>query len=140
MSAPAPEALAIREYELRLIRCTLTSNSRSQSQFPDRTISAVNDFDGIINNLILSIENGSYLEVLNSKASRLAFKLGDDWLSSFDNSIECADRVYSELLERVEAFINGSTVNDAERASRIILVMCIAVASFLSFTQSSITG
>ncbi|KAJ7957130.1 tetratricopeptide repeat protein 27-like [Quillaja saponaria] len=59
---------------------------------------------------------------------------------SYDNSVECADQVYSELLERIESFIKDTSENDAAILYRSILVMCIAIAAFLLFTQRNVIG
>lgn len=134
------EVLSIRAYELRLIRCTLVpfpSIHGPQSPPSDQA----HDLNALINHVLALIETGDYLQVFNSEASRLVFQLDDDSPFLFDNSLECADRLYSELLNRAESFIGDKSVNDAAaKASRMVLVMCIAVAAFLVFTQRSITG
>lgn len=143
MGTPEPEAepevLSIRSYELRLVRCTLLpfpSTSRPQPPPSDQA----HHLNALINNLLALIETGNYLQVFNSEASRLVFRLGDDSPFPFDNSLDCADRLYSELLKRAESFIEVDAANDAAKASRMLLVVCIAVAAFFGFTQYSITG
>ncbi|KAI4336436.1 hypothetical protein L6164_014965 [Bauhinia variegata] len=143
MSIPESGILAIRGYELCLIRCALTpspSGYRSQSQYSDQTFTAGDHIHGLTSDVLASIETGSYLEVLNSNASRFVFRISHDSPLSCSNSVDSADCVYSELLERVESFISDNSANDAEKACRVILVMCIAVAALLGFIQCNITG
>ncbi|KAK4256860.1 hypothetical protein QN277_006527 [Acacia crassicarpa] len=136
---PEEEALLNREYELRLIRCTLSS-SPSMSPPQSSPSDQAHNLNVLINHLLALIESGNYLQVLNSEASRLVFQLGGDSPFSLDESLDCADRIYSELLKRAESFIEVNSANGAAKASRIMLVMCIAVAALLGFSQYSITG
>ncbi|KAI9079748.1 hypothetical protein K1719_038369 [Acacia pycnantha] len=136
---PEEEALLNREYELRLIRCTISS-SASMSSPQSSPSDQVHNLNVLINHLLALIESGNYLQVLNSEASRLVFQLGGDLPFSLDDSFDCADRIYSELLKRAESFIEVNSANDAAKSSRIMLVMCIAVAALLGFSQCSITG
>ncbi|KAF3457759.1 hypothetical protein FNV43_RR02418 [Rhamnella rubrinervis] len=72
MSETAPEVEAIRAYELRLLRCTLPT---SPSDFLP---SNQNHLRLLINDLLVSIETGSYLQAIaSSEAARLVFKLTD---------------------------------------------------------------
>lgn len=141
MGTPEPEeeALLNREHELRLIRCTL---SPLPSMFPPQSSPSEKapNLDALINHLLALIESGNYFQVFNSQASRLVFQLGDESPFFLDDTIDCADRLYSELLKRAVSFIEVNSTNDAAKASRIMLVMCIAVAAFLGFSQCSITG
>ncbi|KAF3455579.1 hypothetical protein FNV43_RR00212 [Rhamnella rubrinervis] len=135
MSETAPEVEAIRAYELRLLRCTLPT---SPSDFLP---SNQNHLRLLINDLLVSIETGSYLQAIaSSEAARLVFKLTDsDSPLPLDDSPECADRVYSEFLSGIESFLSeGGDIHDT--ACRVMVVMCIAVAAFLVFTQCNMTG
>ncbi|KAK8993200.1 hypothetical protein V6N11_033303 [Hibiscus sabdariffa] len=42
--------------------------------------------------------------------------------------------------DRVESFINEPSIDDAEKACRVVLVVCIAVAALFWFTQCNLTG
>ncbi|KAG5035827.1 hypothetical protein JHK87_010737 [Glycine soja] len=130
MSTTKHDVIAFRGYELRLIRCTLTSSQPSDSRHERESL------DGLINDLLNSIERGNYAEALTSEpSSSLVFRLnGHDSLP-----LDAADRVYSELVHRAESFIRDAAAA-AEQRRRAILVMCIAVAAFLGFTQSNFTG
>jgi hypothetical protein len=122
-------ALLLRDYELRLLRCTFTSppsDAPTQPQPSDQTSS--------LHDLLYSIESGDYLRALSSDAARLLLKLADD------HSPDSADRVYSELLDRVDSFLVHESEDDEDKAFRVILVMCVAVAAFLAFTQCNMTG
>ncbi|KAM5554708.1 hypothetical protein ABKV19_022892 [Rosa sericea] len=80
--------------------------------------------------------SGRYLEALTSAdANRLVFKLTDP------HSLDDPDRVYSDLLRRVESFICEEAVDNGKgQAYRVVVVLCIAVAALLAFTQSNLTG
>ncbi|KAG2668551.1 hypothetical protein I3760_15G165800 [Carya illinoinensis] len=135
--------LLLREYELRLLRCTLASSLPDSSPQPphvpsDRTSS----LHALIKDILALIEAGDYLRALSSDAARLVFQLSGD---SYVDSVECADRVYSESLDRVESFIleeneSQEDERDKDKACRIVLVMCVAIAAFLGFTRCNLTG
>ncbi|KAH7557071.1 hypothetical protein JRO89_XS11G0041400 [Xanthoceras sorbifolium] len=132
----------LRRYELRLLRCAVAppaSDSHLQPQPSDDQTTPPSPLHSHINDLVTSIECGDYLLALSSDAARLVFHpLGLDDL--FD-SAESADRVYSELLDRVEAFIgNGAAAVDGDMDARVVFVMCLAVAALLWFTQCNMTG
>lgn len=124
------DIIGICGFELRLIRCTITFSQPSDSRHERESL------DGLINDLLNSIERGNYAEALTSEpSSSLVFRLnGHDSLP-----LDAADRVYSELVHRAESFIRDAAAA-AEQRRRAILVMCIAVAAFLGFTQSNFTG
>ncbi|KAK7350764.1 hypothetical protein VNO77_09697 [Canavalia gladiata] len=124
------EVAAIRDFELRLIRCTL---SPSQPSNPRHEFESL---DGIINDLLNSIERGNYIEALTFQpSSTLVFQLGND-----SPPLDTVDRFYSELVDRAESFIRDASSNAAEHARRVTLVLCIAVAAFLGFNQYNFTG
>ncbi|TKY73746.1 Tetratricopeptide repeat protein 27-like [Spatholobus suberectus] len=126
-----PELVAIRGHELRLIRCTLSPSQPSDPRHERESL------DGLINDLLNSIECGNYVEALTSKpSSTLVFQLGGhDSLP-----LDAADRVYFELVGRAESFVRDAASNAAQQRRRAMLVMCIAVAAFLGFTQCNFTG
>ncbi|KDP35721.1 hypothetical protein JCGZ_10493 [Jatropha curcas] len=130
----------LRGYELRLLRCTLGAPSSQPPSLSDAC--CLNDDNNIknlyllINRLLNLIETGNYLEALSSDAAKLVIHLPELPESS------SADQVYSKLVEGVQWFImsGGVEVDDGERACRMILVLCVAVAAFFFFTQCNITG
>ena len=90
----------------------------------------------LLNDLLSSIEAGDYLRALSSDAARLVLQqLADDESPS-------ADRVYSELLHRVVSFLVSESEDDEDKAYRalLVIVISIAVAAFLAFTQCNMTG
>lgn len=121
----------LRGYELRLLRCTLSPPpSDSPSPFPFFDIN--NNLHAHINDLLTCIEAGNYLQALSSPGAKLLVELSDLTLHS-------ADLFYSDL---VEQFLEKGTtsIDEEERACRVILVMCVAVAAFFCFIQCNITG
>ncbi|XP_057779413.1 uncharacterized protein LOC130997991 [Salvia miltiorrhiza] len=133
----ANDAVLLRSLELRLLRCSIPSNtpapppSRTQSspQFPH--------LHSLLNDVVILIESGEYLQaVASSSASQALF-------SSLQlDSLDSAQRFYSELLpECVSSFFNVSGSEDSvEKGYKALLVMAIAVASLLAFTQCNFTG
>ncbi|PON61878.1 N-terminal acetyltransferase A, auxiliary subunit [Parasponia andersonii] len=136
----------LRGYELRLLRCTLPppppSDSAPHSPPSDDVITtASHRLRSLITDLLVSIETGRYLQALRSPdAARLVFKLTDsDSAESIDDTVECAERVYSEFLNRVESFLSEGE-DDKGKSLRVVIVTSMAVAAFLGFTQSNMTG
>ncbi|CAI8599165.1 unnamed protein product [Vicia faba] len=131
MSNLEADVAAIRGHELRLIRCTLSPSPAT----PLNPESQNESTDGIINNLLASIESGNYAEALTSPSCRLIFQLSPN-----SPPPSSADTFYSELVDRAESFITDASVSPVEQARRSVLVLCIAVAAFLGFTQCNFTG
>ncbi|KAK2445164.1 Protein prenylyltransferase superfamily protein [Trifolium repens] len=132
MSNFEPEVAVTRRYELRLIRCTLTPSPET-TEFNSEL--QTESSDGLIKELLASIERGNYAEALTSQSSKLIFQLNHD-----SPPPESAEHFYSELVNRAESFITDASVSTVEQSHRAILVMCIAVAAFLGFTQCNFTG
>ncbi|GAV61758.1 TPR_11 domain-containing protein [Cephalotus follicularis] len=124
------EVEILRGYELRLLRCTF-SPPPSDHQIPSHHHHPLHSH---INHLLSFIEAGDYLQALSSDAARLLLH------STFSHFTDSADRVYSELIERVESFLVNDSVDDYEIACKVVLVMCLAIAAFLWFTQCNLTG
>ncbi|KAH8511472.1 hypothetical protein H0E87_008876 [Populus deltoides] len=128
-------AQILRGYELRLLRCTLTPPpppSDSPSPCPP---SDPNNLHSHINFLLTCIQSGNYLQALSSDSAKLVTAL-----TQLD-STKSPDRVYNELVERVEQFISdGGGGGDEEDGFRVILVICVAIAAFFCFIQGNITG
>ncbi|KAK4598899.1 hypothetical protein RGQ29_016089 [Quercus rubra] len=134
-------AVLLRGYELRLLRCTLPSSPPSDSPPPPpqpQPSDHHQTHSSLLNDLLSSIEAGDYLRALSSDAAALLLRpLSDDDSSSSSSS---ADRVYSELLRRVESFLVSEPEDDEDEAYKALLVVSIAVAAFLAFTQCNMTG
>ncbi|XP_024041254.1 uncharacterized protein LOC18045369 [Citrus clementina] len=132
----------LRGYELRLLRRTLApppSDLRIQSQLlNEESQCSLLPLHEHINSLIDSIESGHYLQALSSDAAKLVLDTLD--FVDLNDSAECADRVYSALLQRVEAFIVNDSENDVDKACRVILLMCLSIAALFWFTQCNVTG
>ncbi|GKV20826.1 hypothetical protein SLEP1_g30887 [Rubroshorea leprosula] len=131
---PGDNIELLRLYELRLLRCTLIPPPHSLSSDSNGSLPSLYSS---IDDILTSIESGNYLEALSSDSCRLVLQLPE-----FDvaDSPEVAEQVYSDLLLRVESFIVEGSVDDADRACRVLLVLCIAVAAFFWFLQWNITG
>ncbi|KAK9191297.1 hypothetical protein WN943_019909 [Citrus x changshan-huyou] len=132
----------LRGYELRLLRCTLApppSDLRIQSQpLNEESQCSLLPLHEHINSLIDSIESGHYLQALSSDAAKLVLDTLD--FVDLNDSADRADRVYSALLQRVEAFIVNDSENDVDKACRVILLMCLSIAALFWFTQCNVTG
>lgn len=137
MAAEEAQTAFLRHCELRLLRCSIPPPS------PTTTLHQLTDNDHthtivvFINDVVTSIEAGDYVGALTSAAARTIFKFAS--LSSVEVS---PDHFYSELvLERVDSFLfDEDSDNKIDIRYKAFLLMAIAVAAFLAFTQCSITG
>ncbi|GAB2268360.1 hypothetical protein Dimus_003325 [Dionaea muscipula] len=130
------ELKLLREYELRLLRCTLPSSPRLDSDRPPPSPPSTDAVHPLIHGIISSIETGNYLEALSSEAARTVFGFSESLLESVD-----ADQFYEEVESIVESFLLGSSgVGDGGLSSRAVLVMSIGVAALLAFVQCNMTG
>ncbi|KAH9771578.1 TPR REGION domain-containing protein [Citrus sinensis] len=142
-TSPVEKQLEIlRGYELRLLRCTLASPPSDlpiQSQpLNEESQCSLLPLHEHINSLIDSIDSCHYLQALYSDAAKLVLDTLD--FVDINDSAECPDRVYSELLQLVEAFIVNDSENDVDKACRAILLMCLSIAALFWFTQCNVTG
>ncbi|KAL9279752.1 putative tetratricopeptide-like helical domain superfamily, acetyltransferase A, auxiliary subunit [Arabidopsis thaliana] len=134
------EVEILRGYELRLLRCTVSfpqTGSPLESQPLDGTQSGTHPHDSLITSLLSSIEAGDYLGALSSEATKLI--LGDSELNLVD-TVDSAEQVYSELLDKVESFVVNDSSDEIDKARRAVLVMCLAIAAALWFTRCNLTG
>ncbi|CAE6127226.1 unnamed protein product [Arabidopsis arenosa] len=128
------ELETLRGYELRLLRCTV---SVPKSDPPLESQSGVHPHDSLIRSLLSSIEAGDYLGALASDATRLI--IGDSEFELVD-TVDSAERVYSELLDKVESFVLNESSDEIDKARRAVLVMCLAIAAAFWFTRCNLTG
>ncbi|VVB14893.1 unnamed protein product [Arabis nemorensis] len=128
------EVEILRGFELRLLRCTVSS---PPSDPPLESQSGTHPHDFLIRSILSSIEAGDYLGALASDATRVI--LGDSELELVD-SVDSAERVYSELLDKVESFVVTDSSDEVDKARRAVLVMCLAIASAFWFTRCNLTG
>lgn len=125
----------LRSLELRLLLCTIPSNN----PLPSTPLSeSTTPFLSIADDVVHSIESGCYVEALSSDAVRAVFDFSS--YGNFTDTVDSAQYFYSQLLgERVEFFID-SEGDEVEKCYRFFIVMAIAVAALLAFTQCNITG
>ncbi|CAN8299026.1 unnamed protein product [Cochlearia groenlandica] len=132
------ELRTLRGYELRLLLCTVSSPpSLSDPSAAESESGSHPQDDSLISSLVSSIEAGDYLGALNSEATRLI--LGDDSVFELVDSVDSAQRFYSEFLDKVESFLVSSN-QIIDKARRAILVLCLAIAASLWFTRCNLTG
>ena len=133
-------AMLLCGYELCLLRCTLTSSSPSDSPPLPPPQPQPSDHhqthSSLLNDFLSSIEFGDYLRALSSDAAALVLRQ----LSYDESSSSSADRVYSELLRGAESFLVLELEDDEDETYRALLVVSIAVAIFLAFTQCNMTA
>lgn len=137
MSELAPEIL--RAHELRLLRCTFSSPP-SDRPVASQNQTSRNHLHEPLDSFVSSIVAGDYRKALASDAARLVLGLVNQSPCQFTDSTECAERVYIELLERAEYFIFNESEKEEDKFYRLMVVICIAIASFLAFTQCNVTG
>ncbi|KAH1121378.1 hypothetical protein J1N35_004538 [Gossypium stocksii] len=137
MNMAEREIEILRGHELRLLRCTLCQSPSDPSSHlqPSGFAASLPPLHALISDFLTSVESGNYLGALSSDAARLVLASPDSDLSSHS-----PDRVYSDLLDRVESFINEPSIDDAEKACRVVLVVCVAVAALFWFIQCNLTG
>lgn len=126
----------LRSLELRLLRCTLPSDSTPSTSPPASDSNT--HLQPLIETVLQLIESGNYDQALSSDAAKLVFVFDSE--VQFADSAESAELFYTQLVPQcVEAFM-GSERDELEQCFKGFLVMVIAVAALLNFTQSNITG
>ncbi|CAI9108484.1 OLC1v1008082C1 [Oldenlandia corymbosa var. corymbosa] len=141
---PLPPPLRLlRSLELRLLRCTIPSDSPPSTSSPPHHPTTISHLQPLIETLLQFIESGNYIQALSSDAAKSVFKF-DGSEVQFADSAESAELFYSQLVPQcVDVFIVSETCDEnsqLEQCFRGFLVMAIGVAAFLAFTQSNITG
>ena len=130
----------LRSLELRLLRCTLPSDNPLPTFPPSDEVPP--NLQTLISDVVQLIESGNYVEALSSAAVKSIFSFNS--ATAFSSSADSAELFYSELVpQSVVVFVNGnsdSEIDELEKCFRAFLVMAIAVAALLAFTQSNVTG
>ncbi|CAL5417907.1 unnamed protein product [Camellia sinensis] len=139
MAAEEAQFDSLRLFELRLFRCSLPLPfPTSYEQSHDSNTDNARQLHSLIENVVTSIETGDYLRALSSDAARTIFKF-QDWSSS--PLLDCPDQFYSQLvLKNIELFLFDESEDDIDKSYKAFLLIAIAVAAFLAFTQCNITG
>ncbi|KAF5942686.1 hypothetical protein HYC85_020328 [Camellia sinensis] len=139
MAAEEAQFDSLRLFELRLLRCSLPLPfPTSYEQSHDSNTDNARQLHSLIENVVTSIETGDYLRALSSDAARTIFKF-QDWSSS--PLLDCPDQFYSQLvLKNIELFLFDESEDDIDKSYKAFLLIAIAVAAFLAFTQCNITG
>ncbi|XP_074269469.1 uncharacterized protein LOC141592626 [Silene latifolia] len=112
-------------YELRLLRCTLSPPPSNTAITTTTTIAA---YLPLIDEIITLIETGRYVDALSSTATRSVFRLADSFVSSTPTQF------YAELDRAVESFLIDRDDD------KVFLVVSVAVAALLAFLQCNFTG
>ncbi|XP_010456556.1 PREDICTED: tetratricopeptide repeat protein 27 homolog [Camelina sativa] len=127
------EVEILRGYELRLLRCTFSLPPPSDPPL-DESQSGIHPHETLISSLLSSIEAGDYLGALASDATKLI--LGDSEFELVD-TVDSAERFYSELLDKVESFVVNDSADEVDKARRAVLLMCLAIASAFCSTEGT---
>ncbi|KAG6422850.1 hypothetical protein SASPL_113232 [Salvia splendens] len=133
----ANDAVLLRSLELRLLRCSISSDAVELLHSPIEPSPQFPHLHSLLNDVVLLIESGEYRQALaSSSASEALFS------NPHLDSLDSAHRFYSELLpECVSSFLNVSGSEDSvELGYKALIVMAIAVASLLAFNQCNFTG
>ncbi|XP_020527481.1 tetratricopeptide repeat protein 27 homolog isoform X1 [Amborella trichopoda] len=138
----------LRDFELRLFRCSLSPASPSSSLSSSVCFSQPGPFQALLEHLVELIEKGSYSEALNSDASRFIF--GSLGAHRSDETRAGAENLFGEVERAVVNFLVGNeseawldalgSDDDPDKDIKGLLVMCIGIAALLVFTQCNLTG
>ncbi|MCD7466263.1 hypothetical protein HAX54_002811 [Datura stramonium] len=136
------ELSSLRALELRLLRCSIPSSSSPQST-PTTNFSHLHS---LIEQVLEFIELGQYTQALSSDGAKAIFSSQPPLHHKLNDSSESADFFYSEFVPQcVTLFLNTDGVEDSAPNSivklyKAVLVLAVAVAALLGFTQCNITG
>ncbi|XP_031123423.1 tetratricopeptide repeat protein 27 homolog [Ipomoea triloba] len=136
---------SIRASELRLLRCTLPSDHSPSSPEPP-TGSPFAHLHRLLDQVIELIESGQYIQALSSPAVLSVFSTSQ-FHPQFVDSGESAHQFYSEFVPGCVASFFNDTNGDGNledlslvNGFKALVVISIAVASFLAFVQCNTTG
>ncbi|KAH9317466.1 hypothetical protein KI387_019235, partial [Taxus chinensis] len=144
----------VKLYELRLLRCSLTSYPTLPWPADDQN---AENYTSLINIVVQHIEKGEYAEALHSEAARLVFNGTDN--DDYTDTKEGASEFYHRLEDRIAFFLRGSEVCSTESAwldfldsgkinsnfdsdapYRAVLAMSLGIAALSVFVQCNLTG
>ncbi|KAL3332013.1 hypothetical protein AABB24_032566 [Solanum stoloniferum] len=135
---------SLRVLELRLLRCSIPSSSTSSSHQSTPTTS-FSHLHTLIEQVLQFIESGQYTQALSSDGAKAIFT-SQQLNHKLNDSSESAESFYSEFVPQcVTLFLNANEVEDyapnsVAKLYKAVLVMAVAVAALLGFTQCNITG
>ncbi|XP_055822601.1 uncharacterized protein LOC129891315 [Solanum dulcamara] len=139
------ELSSLRALELRLLHCSLPSSSSSSHQ--STTATSFSHLHILIEQVLQFIESGQYTQALSSDGAKAIFTSQKvNHHHHLNDSSESAEFFYSEFVPQcVTLFLNANGVEDSGSNSvaklyKVVLVMAVAVAALLGFTQCNITG
>lgn len=134
---------SLRALELRLLHCSIPSSSSSHQSTPTTSFSHLHT---LIEQVLQFIESGQYTQALSSDGAKAIFTSQQLNHHKLNDSSESAESFYSEFVPQcVTLFLNANGVEDSAPNSvaklyKVVLVMAVAVAALLGFTQCNITG
>lgn len=123
--------------ELRLLQCSLSPPSDGSS-YRSVTTSNNSTHYKLAEEVVGLIQKGDYLGAISSNAAHLIFDFAHLWI--FENSVDCADRFYLEVQNKADSFLQDDDDGDLDSSWRAFLLMSVAIAAFLAFTQNNVTG
>ncbi|XP_010323345.2 uncharacterized protein [Solanum lycopersicum] len=135
---------SLRALELRLLRCSIPSSSSSSSHQSTPTTS-FSHLHALIEQVLQFIESGQYTQALSSDGAKAIFT-SQQLNHKLNDSSESAESFYSEFVPQcVTLFVNANGIEKSapisvEKLYKAVLVMAVAVAALLGFTQCNITG
>ncbi|KAL5699133.1 hypothetical protein ACHQM5_030075 [Ranunculus cassubicifolius] len=122
-------AAPLRDFELRLLRCSLTPPTTTSPSPPNSNPATTSLIHQLTSEIITLIELGDYIAALSSQSTNLLFKS----LNSFE--FESADRFYLEIHNSIDSFLE-----EDDDGCKGLMVMSIGIAAFFAFIQMNITG
>ncbi|XP_060172174.1 uncharacterized protein LOC132603231 isoform X2 [Lycium barbarum] len=132
---------SLRALELRLLHSSLPLSSFPNQPTPTSSFSHIHT---LITQVLEFIELGQYTQALSSNGAKAIFSSSQP--PQLNDSSESAEFFYSEFVPQcVTLFLNTDGVEDSGPNSlgkiyKAVLVMAVAVAAILGFTQCNITG
>ncbi|CAN4112928.1 unnamed protein product [Withania somnifera] len=139
-----PELSSLRALELRLLHCSLPSSSSHKPTLKSTT--SFSHLHSLIEQVLEFIELGQYTQALSSDGAKFIFSSQQPPPHNLNGSLESAEFFYSEFVPQcVTLFLNTDAVEDSATNSvaklyKAVLVMSVAVAALLGFTQCNVIG
>ncbi|KAL6871543.1 hypothetical protein ACP4OV_014372 [Aristida adscensionis] len=133
--APPPRPGFLREAELRLLRCTLSSPATS----PPPTPPPAHPLGAVAAAALGAVEAGDYGAALAAAAPHILPA------AAYDAPPGSASQFYADLAAAADAFLRGDGGGDGGAGGdgfecRCAVVLSAAVAALLAFTQQNVTG